>query len=187
MQCNTSQSSEISVSGDQGGNGLVEEWRDTQYPGYRVSSLGRVRGVTSSLMVGVRMPSGYLQVTITSNRSPTGKQLKAYVHRMVCEAFHGPQPEGLEVRHRDGDNSNNRADNLCWGTRAENNEDKRQHGTISGWNLDRESYGQTRITKELSAKIRKAYQAGGLTQTQVGRAFGVSQSAVSRVLRGIIP
>lgn len=138
-------------------------------------------------MKGVRLPSGYLQVTITSNRSPTGKQLKAYVHQMVCEAFHGARPKGLEVRHRDGNNSNNRSDNLCWGTRAENQEDRRKHGTISGWKLDRETYGQTRVTKEIAAKIREAYGTGLLTQTQVARAFGVSQAAVSRVARGIIP
>ncbi len=132
------------------------------------------------------MPSGYLQVTITANRSPTGKQLKAYVHRMVCEAFHGPQPEGLEVRHRDGNNFNNRSDNLCWGTRAENTEDKRKHGTISGWKVDIQGSNRNHINKELSAKIRASYATGLLTQTQVAKAFGVSQSVVSRVARGVI-
>jgi hypothetical protein len=186
MQRDSSQSSALPLSGDSGRDELVEEWRDAPYPGYRVSSLGRVMGVTGSLMAGVRLPSGYLQVTITSNRSPTGKQLKAYVHQMVCLAFHGPRPKGLEVRHLDGDNSNNRADNLCWGTRAENNEDKRQHGTISGWRTERETYGQTRVTKELASRIRDTYATGLLTQHQVAKAFGVSQSIVSRAARGVI-
>jgi len=50
------------------------------------------------------------------------------VHRLVLEAFVGPCPEGMECRHLDGDPSNNRLENLRWGTPAENTEDKRKHG-----------------------------------------------------------
>jgi len=42
------------------------------------------------------------------------------IHRLVCEAFHGPCPPGLETIHLDEDGLNNRADNLCWGTRKAN-------------------------------------------------------------------
>lgn len=43
------------------------------------------------------------------------------VHRAVCEAFHGPKPfEGAVVIHIDEDGTNNRADNLKWGTQKEN-------------------------------------------------------------------
>jgi hypothetical protein len=42
------------------------------------------------------------------------------VHRLVCEAFHGPCPAGMETLHRDEDALNNRPENLCWGTRKEN-------------------------------------------------------------------
>lgn len=43
------------------------------------------------------------------------------VHRLVCEAFHGPAPKGMEiVIHIDEDATNNKADNLKWGTQKEN-------------------------------------------------------------------
>lgn len=42
------------------------------------------------------------------------------VHRLVCEAFHGPCPPGMEVLHDDEDGLNNRPENLRWGTRKEN-------------------------------------------------------------------
>lgn len=43
------------------------------------------------------------------------------VHRLVCEAFHGPPPfERAVVIHLDEDATNNRADNLKWGTQKEN-------------------------------------------------------------------
>jgi hypothetical protein len=43
------------------------------------------------------------------------------VHRLVCEAFHGPPPfEGAVVIHLDENALNNRADNLRWGSQKEN-------------------------------------------------------------------
>lgn len=44
-------------------------------------------------------------------------------------AFAGPCPEGLEVRHLDGDPANNRLTNLCYGTHSENVQDSLRHGT----------------------------------------------------------
>ena len=48
-----------------------------------------------------------------------GKTYK--VARLICEAFHGPAPDGASVcMHRDENAANNRADNLEWGTQKEN-------------------------------------------------------------------
>ena len=48
-----------------------------------------------------------------------GKTFK--IHRLVCEAFHGPSPfVGAVVMHLDEDPSNNSQENLRWGTRKEN-------------------------------------------------------------------
>ena len=48
-----------------------------------------------------------------------GKSLK--VARLVCEAFHGPAPEGKPyVLHIDENARNNKPDNLMWGTQKEN-------------------------------------------------------------------
>lgn len=50
-----------------------------------------------------------------------GKTYK--VHRLVCEAFHGPAPDGERwpvVMHVDENAVNNRASNLAWGTQSEN-------------------------------------------------------------------
>lgn len=43
------------------------------------------------------------------------------VHRLVCEAFHGPAPVDKKVViHIDEDATNNRPENLRWGTQKEN-------------------------------------------------------------------
>lgn len=48
-----------------------------------------------------------------------GKTYK--VHRLVCEAFHGPAPSSKHiVLHLNEEPTDNRAENLRWGTRKEN-------------------------------------------------------------------
>ena len=48
-----------------------------------------------------------------------GKNLK--VHRLICEAFHGPAPDGCGVvLHLNEDALDNRPENLRWGTQREN-------------------------------------------------------------------
>ena len=48
-----------------------------------------------------------------------GKNYK--IHRLVCEAFHGPPPfPRAVVIHIDEDGLNNRPENLKWGTQKEN-------------------------------------------------------------------
>lgn len=58
--------------------------------------------------------------------------LKKYVkvHHLILLTFHGPRPEGAECRHLDGNNQNNSASNLKWGTREENGEDQKLHGRM---------------------------------------------------------
>lgn len=70
---------------------------------------------------------GYEEKTATA-RSDSGKRMiirwrcKTYkIHRLVCEAFHGLAPsEKSIVLHINEEPTDNRAENLRWGTRKEN-------------------------------------------------------------------
>lgn len=70
-------------------------------------------------------PDGYCTVNLCRD----GTQRTVTVHSIICHAFHGPRPPGLEVCHSNGIESDNRASNLRWGTHAENEADKFLHGT----------------------------------------------------------
>ena len=97
---------------------------------YSVSNLGRVRSVWGDgfriMRPGVR-PYGYRCAVLSDGARQVGR----YVHRLVALAF-VPAVEGKpEVNHKDGDASNNRADNLEWVTRRENMEHARDRR--GGW------------------------------------------------------
>lgn len=47
----------------------------------------------------------------------------------MAEAFLGPRPDGLVVRHLDDDRTNNRASNLAYGTASDNQRDSVRNGT----------------------------------------------------------
>jgi hypothetical protein len=58
---------------------------------------------------------------------------KAYIHDLVLETFIGKRPEGKEACHINGEKSDNRLDNLYWGTRKENVADAIKLGTKRGY------------------------------------------------------
>ncbi len=117
------------------------------YEGYEVSDFGRVashwgigdrgKGAGSGaaavlvrkrrVLAPALASSGYLTVRL---RRSTRKYATLSVHRLVILAFVGPCPEGMEVRHLDGDRRNNRLSNLAYGTRQVNALEKHEHGTM---------------------------------------------------------
>lgn len=110
----------------------MTEWRDIPgYGGrYQVSSIGQVRSLHRKKERLLRIQNhvnGYKQITL---RTADGGYVTPRVHQLVAVAFLGPKPSpDHEVCHNDGTRTNNVVENLRWGTRWENAQDKRLHGT----------------------------------------------------------
>lgn len=85
--------------------------------GLVVSSCGRVKQRTGLITSG-RTSGAYLQTSY--------RQVTYWVHRLICEAFHGsPAHNRMTVDHINHDTRDNRAENLRWATYAENHANKR--------------------------------------------------------------
>jgi len=114
---------------------MEEIWKPVpSKPGITVSSLGRVLFPERQ----AQMPHGgwrtYKTKPVFGTKTRAAKGARHFymgvynkfygnlkVHRLVCEAFHGPPPfERAVVIHLDEDATNNKPDNLKWGTQKEN-------------------------------------------------------------------
>ena len=120
----------------------------------------------------------YFMVSIVNE----GKKRSYSVHELINLAFHGIKPEGKHCsRHLDGNWSNNRPDNLCWGTYAENEADKKRHGrTACG-----ERQGIAKLTDEAVRIIRASIPYGLWNTKDAAQVFGVTPHHISVIARGI--
>jgi len=115
---------------------MTEEWRPVVgYEGvYEVSSQGIVRSLSRMVRRGnygdMRPVPETLLTVFVHLTYPTVFIAKktVYTHKLVCEAWHGPRPEGMQCRHLDGDPLNCTPENLRWGTPKENSADTLRHG-----------------------------------------------------------
>lgn len=99
------------------------------------------------------------------------------MHQLVLEAFVGHRPEGYEVRHfPDSGRSNNRLENLSWGTRQANANDRIVHGT----HPIGEKNGHSKLTVRQVKAIRAA--AGTISNAELGRRYGVSRVAIGLIM-----
>jgi len=122
-------------------------------------------------LVGYENNKGYRIVSMCHK----SKKVSAQVHRLICMAFHGtPQTKTLQVRHLDGNPSNNTPENLAWGTQAQNWADRKLHGR----GIDGEKHPMSKLTDAEREHIRWAIQKGLCSQRHAARALGMSQRAI---------
>lgn len=103
-------------------------------PGYEVTRDGRIfsssgwRGIDRRELKQALNDDGYPSVRLTIG----GKRVRYSVHALVAAQHLSPRPsKSHEIRHIDGNRLNPHADNLAWGTRKENAEDRERHGRTS--------------------------------------------------------
>jgi hypothetical protein len=125
---------------------------------------------------------GYKAVNLLDLGS--GKMCRKLVHALICEAFNGPRPEGLDCCHNDGSRDNNKPENLRWDTVRGNMADCLRMGT---YNHDRrwrfgERSPQAKLTNRQVVEIKNL--AGTMMQKDIATLYGVGQACISDILRG---
>lgn len=162
-------------------------------PGYYASDDGRIwsnwkksppipsKGIKAGWYI---VPGHYAEIKQTFDRwnyyyrvkirCADGKRRWRRVNRLVCEAFHGAPPSSRhEACHKDGDRSNNRSDNLYWGTPEKNYEDKEAHGTAYVPGRD-----GPRLTDELLGSILEMHN-NGMSKTLIAACLSTDELNVT--------
>lgn len=161
----------------------MEIWKDVKgYEGlYQVSNLGRVKRITISELVmkqTLHKKTGYLQVGFRKDK----KRKTMSVHRVVAQAF-CEQEEGKNVvNHLNGVKTDNRASNLDWTTKKENEE----HAVRLG--LRNDLIGENNIscilTREEVIEIYELAHSGTISQFKIADKFKIHQANVSSIKLG---
>lgn len=159
-----------------------ERWADIPgVSGYRVSSSGRImsqkRG--GKLMCPVKDRVGYLRVGLRFS----GKQVGHAIHRLVAKAFLPLQPTPRhEINHKDGDKTNNCADNLEWVTRSQNIQ--HSYSVLGRIGIRGEAINTARLS---AADIPVIFSrlSRGETQTDIAKSYGIDRSTVGCIARRI--
>ena len=119
----------------------------------------------------------YVSVSVKSLNGKPQKSL--YIHKLVAKVFIGERPDGLVIRHLDGNKFNNRVDNLAYGTVEQNTKDSIKHKTH--WH---ENNGRSLLTERCVGAIRYLYEQNSAKKTDLAKAFGVSISTIHAIITG---
>lgn len=162
---------------------MQETWKPVPgYEGlYEVSDQGRVRSLDrvvpngspgGRLIQGQPLKTapawgGYRRVCLPKNKS-------FLVHCLVAAAFLGPRPDKHDVRHLNGNRTDNRLANLAYGDRAENLRDCYRYGSHAP---------QGRLTRDQIFEIRDLL-ASGRGVCEIAKQFKVHRDTISRIKSG---
>lgn len=165
---------------------MDEIWKDIKdWPFHQVSNFGHVRvlpggKVNHRLIIKTELrilstdKDGYMMVS--------RGELLLRVHRLVLEEFVGPCPDGQECRHLNGNPSDNRwPENLEWGTRKKNQEDRIRHGTDNKGGRN----GRSKLTDPDIIDIRNRPEQYGIVM-QLAIEYKVTSTLISMIRRGKI-
>lgn len=135
-----------------------------------IRSNGRICHVSAKIRSHKILPKGHHAITLMNN----GTYHTFLVHRLVLLTFIGPPPIGSNIaRHLNDNPSDNRLENLSWGTASDNQYDAVRNGKhylgslkscrrghpLRGNNLKHDKHGK-RICRACSREYDEAYRAG---------------------------
>ncbi len=146
------------------------------FEGYYASQGGRILGPSGRIMRSMKMSTGHLYVFC--NRGRAG-QRKLFIHRAVLLAFVGLPTLKQVARHLNGNPANNSLENLVWGTKLENTEDRRVHGTMP---IPHEAKDTKLVPSDIPTIF--LFHKEGKSSRRIGKWFNTSHTTIQKILRG---
>lgn len=149
---------------------------------YMVSNAGEIMGTPKKTSPGHILATtvkktGYVHACLSKD----GKKHHVSVHRVVAQAFI-PNPHFKpEVNHKNGDRSDNRAENLEWATRSEN--ERHAYRVLGKTPTSYWAGKPRRFARRFTDEEVRAIRADERTCTEIGSQYGVSKAAIQDIKR----
>lgn len=144
---------------------------------YMISNFGEVISIvkkTPKILKGIDL--GQQKYKGVQIKYDDGIVRKKYIHHLVAEHWLLKKENDVQIRHLNGNNQDNRLENLRYGTSKENNQDKIIHRTI----LDGEKNPMSKLTEKEVLLMRtiknKSYK-------KIGEMFNVSPMTAYRAIK----
>jgi len=165
-------------------DGEVWKWVPGYDGFYEVSSLGRVRTYRNRKWGLNETPRVLSESRVggykTYSLSRVGVQTTFRAHVLVLIAFAGERPSGYDGCHLNGNRQDNRAVNLCWGSRQLNADHAKIHGTRAKGAKN----GQSKLTEAQVFDIHRMASSGYRNKDMVAK-FGVGFATIHSILNGV--
>lgn len=126
---------------------------------------------------------GYFSVNLYDNPG-TGQHKNYLVQHLVLNTFIGPKPPGMECRHLNGIRGDNRLENLCWGTRSENQQDSVQHGTHGGMGICGDVHHSSKLSNRDRRMILYMYSTGLFKRRELTVLYNVAEVTIKKQVEG---
>lgn len=166
---------------------VEEKWKPIVGFYNEVSNQGRVRSVTheagngktyqGKILKPIITKSGYVNVCLTTGNDES--RITKRVHRLVADAFIENPDDKDEINHKDGNKENNRAENLEWVTRSENEQHAYDNNLVKV--LKGSEKPLSKLDEEDVRNIRKEYEDGCL-QIELAERYGVARQTISSIV-----
>lgn len=147
---------------------------------YKIDNMGNVYSYRLKKLFTPKITNhGYYEITL---RDKNNKSKSYLVHLLVAKYHlnHIPIKGGLVVNHIDGNKLNNNVDNFEIVTRSRNSKHAYELGLNPG--KPGEKSGMSKLKNEDVLKIRELAKLGQLSHKEIGKLFGISQSAISLIV-----
>lgn len=160
----------------------TEKWAvHPEYGSYEVSTNGRVRTIRTGKVLVAALPPKRRYLIVNLGQGG-GERISVAVHRLVLETWGEAKPSSKhEARHLNGVPTDNRVENLCWGTASENSADQVRHGRINIKGLDGT---MVQVTPSLLQRVRSLSES--MDALWVASFCNVPKQWVNKVVAGTV-
>ena len=172
----------------------LEEWKTVPgFSRYQISDIGRLRKSLKDGRLIVIKPgitsNGYIKYGLSDDG---GVRHTLSAHRLVAISFLSPPtPEENYVLHENDDKTDNRVENLRWGTALENTADARKNNRLAlgdrhpchvkPWTRPR---GQCAAGSKLTDDQVRSIMSDTRKQREIAAHYGVDQALIGRIRNG---